>query len=38
MTRVFAVVTYDLPEGTDREAAVQMFREPIPAIWRPTVC
>jgi len=30
MTRVFTVVTYGLPEGTDRETAVQMFRESIP--------
>ena len=30
MTRVLTVVTYELPEGTDREAAVQMFRDSIP--------
>ena len=30
MTQVFAVVTYRLPEGTDQEAAYQMFRDSIP--------
>lgn len=30
MTRVISVVTYGLPEGTDRAAAVQMFRDSIP--------
>ena len=30
MTRVLTVVTYGLPEGTDRETAVQMFRDSIP--------
>ena len=30
MGLVFAVVTYGLPEGTDRATAVQMFRESIP--------
>ena len=30
MTRLIAVVTYGLPEGTDRETAVQMFRDSIP--------
>ena len=30
MTRVICVVTYKLPAGTDREAAVQMFRDSIP--------
>jgi hypothetical protein len=30
MSHVFAVVTYGLPEGTDRETAVQMFRDSIP--------
>ena len=30
MTRVISVVTYGLPAGTDREAAVQLFRDSIP--------
>ncbi len=30
MTRMMAVVTYKLPEGTDRETAVQLFRDSIP--------
>lgn len=30
MSFVFAVVTYNLPEGTDRATAVQMFRDSIP--------
>lgn len=30
MSQVFAVVTYRLPEGTGREAAVQMFRDSVP--------
>ena len=30
MTQVFTVVTYILPEGTDRETALQMFRLSIP--------
>ena len=30
MSRVMAVVTYPLPAGTDRETAVQMFRDSIP--------
>lgn len=30
MTQTFAVVTYPLPEGTEREEAVQMFRDSIP--------
>lgn len=30
MSRVFCVVTYGLPAGTDRDAAVRMFRESIP--------
>ena len=30
MSQVFVVVTYGLPEGTDRETAVQMFRDSIP--------
>ena len=30
MTRMIAVVTYGLPEGTNRETAVQMFRDSIP--------
>ena len=30
MTRVLTVVTYRLPEGTDRETAIQMFRDSIP--------
>ena len=30
MTMVFAVVTYGLPDGTDRKTAVQMFRDSIP--------
>ena len=30
MTQVVAVVTYRLPAGTDRETAVQMFRDSIP--------
>lgn len=30
MTRVLTVVTYGLPEGTDRDTAVQMFRDSIP--------
>ena len=29
-TRVLAVVTYNLPENTDRATAVQMFRDSIP--------
>ena len=30
MTQVLTVVTYQLPEGTDRDTAVQMFRDSIP--------
>ena len=30
MTQTIAVVTYRLPDGTDREAALQMFRDSIP--------
>ena len=30
MTHVITVVTYGLPEGTDRTTAVQMFRDSIP--------
>ncbi len=30
MSRMIAIVTYGLPEGTDREQAVQMFRDSIP--------
>lgn len=30
MTQTIAVVTYRLPEDTDRETAVQMFRDSIP--------
>jgi hypothetical protein len=30
MTRIFTVVTYGIPKGTDREAAVQMFRNSVP--------
>lgn len=30
MTQTVAVVTYRLPEGTGRDAAVQMFRDSIP--------
>ena len=30
MTHVFAVVTYKLPAGTNRDEAVQMFRDSIP--------
>ncbi|MGI9425275.1 MAG: monooxygenase [Hyphomicrobiaceae bacterium] len=30
MTQVLTIVTYRLPEGTDREAAVQLFRDSIP--------
>ena len=30
MSQTFAVVTYRLPEGADRETAVQMFRDSIP--------
>ena len=30
MTQTIAVVTYRLPDGTDREAALQMFRASIP--------
>jgi len=30
MGRVLAVVTYNLPEGTNRDEAVQMFRDSIP--------
>ena len=30
MPQIIAVVTYDLPAGTDRETAVQMFRNSIP--------
>ena len=30
MTRIMAIVTYPLPAGTDRETAVQMFRDSIP--------
>ena len=30
MTQTVAVVTYGLPEGTDRATAVQMFRDSIP--------
>ena len=30
MSQVMAVVTYHLPDGTDRETAVQMFRDSIP--------
>lgn len=30
MTRVMAIVTYPLPEGTSRAEAVQMFRDSVP--------
>jgi len=30
MTQVLTVVTYALPKGTDRNTAVQMFRDSIP--------
>ncbi len=30
MSQVIAVVTYGLPQGTDRQTAVQMFRDSIP--------
>jgi hypothetical protein len=30
MTQIIAVVTYRLPDGTDRDTAVQMFRDSIP--------
>ena len=30
MTQTIDVVTYRLPDGTDREAALQMFRDSIP--------
>ena len=30
MTQTIAVVPYRLPDGTDREAALQMFRDSIP--------
>lgn len=30
MTQTVAIVTYGLPEGADRETAVQMFRDSIP--------
>ena len=30
MTQTIAVVTYRLPDGTDRDTALQMFRDSIP--------
>lgn len=30
MSRIMAIVTYALPEGTEREQAIQMFRDSIP--------
>ena len=30
MSQIFAVVTYPLPAGTERKAAIQMFRDSIP--------